>query len=119
MTSFDDVWNMTRDAAEKVGKKTGDLVELARLRLNLSDVERDISRQFEKLGRLVYDARRTEEDFAAAADACSVKLDALFARAGELRDRICALRNARRCTHCNTFNSEDSRYCKRCGKGLG
>ena len=53
MGIFEDVVVNARSAAEVVGKKAGQLVDISKLRLSVADVNREISRRLEALGRTV------------------------------------------------------------------
>ena len=119
MMTWEDILGKTRDAAEYVGKKTEDFVELTKLRLALSDTEKELAATMEGLGRLVYDARKSGADVTALLDEAVATADALQKKAEGLREQIYAYKKVKRCAACQAINREDAAYCKACGAKLG
>ena len=116
--TWDEIIGKTYDAAEYVGKKTEDFVELTRLKLALTDVERELAATMEGLGRLVYDAKKSNTDITELLDAGVAEADKLHAKAAMLRRKIAQNKKLRECSECRTFNPEDAAFCKSCGKAL-
>ena len=106
-------------AAECVGKKASDLVEVTKLKMEAAEVEKDVSATLEGLGRLVYDGRKSGQDVSALTEECITKIDELNARVAELRRKIDEYNNILRCPQCQAVNTDDSLYCKKCGTKLG
>ena len=77
MTTFEDVLYKAKTMAEAAGKKTSDMLEATRLKMEAAEIEKDISATLEGLGRLIYDGRKAEEDVSVTVDECIVKLDDL------------------------------------------
>lgn len=114
MTTLEDIYDKAKTVAEVAGKKTGELVELTRLKLNAADLEKKISVLFEKLGQLVYE----EPENAAAIEEEKAKITALKQDLAELRETIATLKNGVLCASCDTVNEKDAAYCKSCGTQL-
>ena len=53
MTTFEDILCKGKNAAECVGKKATDLVEVTKLKMEAAETEKDIASTLEGLGRLV------------------------------------------------------------------
>ena len=62
MGLFEDVVVNAKSAANVVGKKAGQLMDISKLRLSAADINREISRRLEALGRTVYDAQKSGYD---------------------------------------------------------
>ena len=62
MTTFEDILCKGKNAAECVGKKATDLVEVTKLKMEAAETEKDIASTLEGLGRLVYDGRKSGQD---------------------------------------------------------
>ena len=118
MGTFEDVLLKAKSVAESAGKKTTDLVEVTKLKMEAAEVEKDISATLEGLGRLMYDSKKAGEDVSALIDECIIKVDEQNAKLAELRDKICAYQNVVRCRQCNTVNADDAVFCKKCGSKI-
>ena len=116
--TWDDIIGKTRDAAEFVGRKTEDIVELTRLKVALCDTERELAATMEGLGRLVYDAKKSGADISELLDAGVEAADELHLKADRLRRKIAQNRKLHECKECHTFNPDDAAFCKSCGKSL-
>ena len=62
MGVFEDVVVKAKAVAEVAGKKTGEFVELSKLKVNAAEVSKDISQRLEALGKIAYDAAKTENN---------------------------------------------------------
>ena len=58
---WDDIGRVVTGAADTVSRKTGELVDVAKLKNQIYSLEREMKRDFEALGKIVYE-RYTEED---------------------------------------------------------
>ena len=58
MDYFDKVADGVRSTAETIGKKTQDVVDISKLKLNAYEINSEIKKRFEALGRIVYDAKQ-------------------------------------------------------------
>ena len=56
MGVLEDVVINAKSAATSVGKRAERLVDISKLRVNAAELNGDISKKYEALGRLVYDA---------------------------------------------------------------
>lgn len=118
MGTFEDVLCKARNVAESAGKKTSDFVEVTKLKMEMADTEREISSILEGLGRLVYDGKKAGEDVSSMVDECVAKVDDQYAKLDALRAKVLQYKNAVCCRVCNTVNTDDSVFCKKCGAKL-
>ena len=58
MGLFENIVSNAKQAANVVGKKTGELVDTSKLKLQAVDLNSDIKRNYEALGRAVYESRK-------------------------------------------------------------
>ena len=115
MATFEDVVTKAKSVAETAGKKTSDFIEVARLKVDAAEMEKDIASTLEGLGRLVYESRKSDKDITTLVDDCVMKLDERYAQLRELRLKIDEYRNKVRCASCGAMNPEDAVFCKKCG----
>lgn len=119
MAMFDDVVSRVKGVAETAGKKTGELVELGKIKLKIADLRREIAGAHEGLGRLVYDSRKSGEQVDDMVDACIDHIGTLNAELEELEERVMESKNVVRCDACNAFNESTAVFCNQCGQKLG
>lgn len=115
MAKFEDVVSRVKDVAETAGRKTGELVELGKMKLKIADLRREIAGAHEGLGRLMYDSRKSGEPVDDMVDACIDHISALHAEIDELEERIMDSKNVVRCHGCGTFNENTAVFCNQCG----
>ncbi|MBR5540203.1 MAG: hypothetical protein IKU56_02360 [Clostridia bacterium] len=115
MAKFEDVVSRVKDVAETAGRKTGELVELGKMKLKIADLRREIAGAHEGLGRLMYDSRKSGEPVDDMVDACIDHISALHAEIDELEERIMDSKNVVRCHGCGAFNENTAVFCNQCG----
>lgn len=116
--TWEELIGKTRDAAELARRKTGDFLEVTKLKLALSDVEKQITTTMEGIGRLVYDARKSDEDVSDLLEQAFAAVDDLEKEANDIRAQICVYKNVKECAACHALNDEDAVYCAACGNKL-
>lgn len=119
MTKFEDVVSRVKDVAESAGRKTGELVELGKIKLKIADLRREVAGAHEGLGRLVYDSRKSGEQVDDMVDACIDHITTLNAEIEDLEERIMNSKNVVRCSSCSAFNESTAAFCNQCGTKLG
>ena len=58
MGIFDDVVVNAKSAAQTVGKMAGQFVDMSKLRINMAELNGEITKRYQELGRFIYEARR-------------------------------------------------------------
>ena len=100
MGILDDVVVNAKSAAEAVGKKAGQLVDVSKLRINLAELNAEISKRYEALGEYVYEACREQLAEDAEAVGKMAEIDELKAQLAEVgRDSRLFLSAGRRRRH--------------------
>ena len=118
MAFLEEFLNKAKDVADAVGEKTGDFVSATKLKMALSDVKRETAATMEGLGRLAYDAHKTDADVTELLDQAYARVEELEAKRNELERALCAYQKACVCGECGAVNTDDARFCKACGKEL-
>ena len=54
MGVWEEIWDKTKDVANAAGKKTGEIVEISKYKIQVAQINGDIRSQYEKLGNAVY-----------------------------------------------------------------
>ena len=115
MPSFEDVVSKAKTVAGAAGKKTSDFIEVTRLKIEVAELEKNITSALEGLGRLVYDARKSGEDVSSMVEECVVSIDEYKEKIDLLRDKIDSYRYTVHCKNCGASNPNDATFCKKCG----
>ena len=105
-----------KNTASKVVRKSSELVEISKIKLNIANVKSDISANYKLLGELVY-LSQTDD-----AEPDTEKIQETIARIDELNEKLSALledssalKNEKVCPECAKNNAKDALFCVKCG----
>ncbi len=118
MGLFDDVVINAKSAATVVGKKAGQFVDVSKLRLNAADLNNEISKRFETLGRTIYEAKKTDNDSSELVGECIAAIDDLYEQLDAVNEQLAAMREKLICKGCGEENPQSAVYCSKCGRKL-
>lgn len=118
MGVFEDAVIKAKGAADYAGKKTGEFVELSKLKISASEVEKKIDFEYTELGKMVYKAAKEHTDCTEYVQEKAAAIDALFDEHAELTRKISELRNLKKCPQCSYDNPQEADYCIKCGEKL-
>jgi len=118
MGILDDAVVNAKSAANAVSQKAVGLWDMSKLRFNAAEVNGQIDKRFEALGRVVYDAVKTEGDIQSLSESCVTEIDELYEQLDIINERIGELRKKKKCKSCGKENPEDSTFCSKCGTQL-
>ena len=92
MAKFDEILDeviiKAKAAADVAGKKTSEVVEYGKLKYKTKQAAWDIEKSYAKLGALVYEARKSEENFDDAIVLAMDELDIQNARLDDLEEKL-------------------------------
>ena len=101
-----------------VAGKTGNIVDVTKLNLALSDTERKIAALNEKIGEMVYakylEGALTSDEYE---ELCK-EIDAFKTEQEDIKAQIADLKNAITCPECGINNDKGSEFCSKCGAKL-
>lgn len=118
MGILDDVVVNVKSAAEFVGVKAGQIVDISKLRINISELNSEINKRYIDLGRAVYDAHKNGEALETSAGDVVEEIDSLYAQLNSVMAEINTLQNKVICNVCGKQCSSESAYCSYCGAKL-
>ncbi len=119
MKTWEELVTAAKDLASAAGRKATDMADLAKMKLKLAENERAIEATLAALGRLVYDARHSEEQPAAdMIEGLMEQVDELTADNARLQAEIDNCRGRKTCVACGAANPEHADFCNKCGKSL-
>lgn len=105
------------DTARVAGKKAGQMVDVAKLNVQLFDANGELDAVLRRLGGVMYDAHRSREN-TDSVDELLAQADEIDRRREELRQKIAALRQSRTCAACGGVCGKEDKFCKNCGAAL-
>ncbi len=116
MGLFEDVVVNAKTAANVVGKKASQIVDISKLRISAAELNHEIESKFEDIGRRVYEAKKLGND-ADVSESISA-LDDLYEQLDAVNDQLAATRTKIVCKNCGEQNTQGSVYCSKCGHKL-
>ena len=118
MATFDDVVDKAKDFAETAGKTAEKVVEVSKLKLQVSQINSEVKRAYEKLGSAVYHMKKANYEDEGLIASVVEEIDGLFADKDAVEAKLAALRNQMICDTCGAKNPKDAVYCVKCGSRL-
>lgn len=118
MSTWEDIFSKARDIADYAGKKTGDMVEISKLKLQISQLNSDIKHIYEKLGSAVYTMKKGDFENPELVDSLTEEIDLLVRKRIELERKLASARKLVHCSTCGHNNPAGSAYCARCGSKI-
>ena len=115
MGVFEDVMSKAKVAVDTAGKKTGDLVEIAKLKFAASEITGELKKRHHELGKLTYDSVKNDTDIKLKSNEIVNEIDELYVKLSIVNAQIDLIKNVVRCTDCGCSNSMESAFCNGCG----
>ena len=118
MGILDDVVINAKSAAEAVGKKAGQIVDVSKLRINVAELNAEISKRCEALGEYVYETCREQLAEDAEAVGKMAELDELVNQRNAVTKELVDKQNKVVCPTCGKQSPSTALYCSNCGTKL-
>lgn len=122
MSKFDEIFDefvyMAKNAADVATKKTGEVVEVSKLRYQIKQTQWEIEKTYAKLGAIVYESKKGTENFDEMIQLAVVEIDDLNQKLADLAQKVRAYKKIVECTSCSKENEMGALYCTRCGAPL-
>ena len=104
--------------ARVAGKKAGQMVDVAKLNVQLFDLNGEFNDVLRQLGQVMYDTHQGKAEDGDQITVLLDRADELSGKIAELKDRIAALRQSKTCPACGAVCGKDDKFCRRCGENL-
>ena len=105
-----------KNTANKVFKKSGELVELSKTKISIATIKSDISSNFKLLGEIVYLSQRDGSEINTdEVEEIMERINALYEKMADLNETATGLMNKKLCPECEEANETDAAFCSRCG----
>lgn len=115
MSLLEDVVINTKSAINTFSKKAGELVDISKLKINAAEVQNEISKKFELIGKVVYDSNDESLGCNPQIETLKNQLDYLFLKLNDINEQIAAMKKKCKCKECGELNDLNSNYCCKCG----
>ncbi|MDD5603111.1 MAG: zinc ribbon domain-containing protein [Eubacteriales bacterium] len=115
MAFFDNLSKKVADTARTAAKKSGDLIEIAKINSNINSEEDKIEKVYLEMGKVIYSAYQKGDESAAKFAAQCEQIKNLEASVAELRRRIQDVKGVKNCTVCGAELEMDVMFCSKCG----
>ena len=106
-----------KTTADKVAKKSTQLVELSKAKLNIANTKSSINSNFRILGEMLYLSQKDEDSDMDSAlfEETIAKIDELYMQLADFNDIAAGLMNKKLCPECRHSNESNATFCSRCG----
>ncbi|MBQ5885814.1 MAG: hypothetical protein IIW79_05330 [Clostridia bacterium] len=118
MTSFENAVAKTKEYFDIACKKTGEFVDLQKLKVNAASIRNAIEKDYASIGKMYYDGQKRNKDYSDAINAVMADIDGRKKELAEIEDKIRQAQGGNFCDGCGAQNSDDSDFCRKCGKKL-
>jgi hypothetical protein len=115
---LEDVVIKAKSAADYVGTKTGEIVEISRLKIQIAEIEGKLHKEYYALGKTIYNAAKDESDCSDFVKNKVEIIDGLSAQLDKLNEKLTELKGRKKCESCSYVNPEEANYCLKCGAKL-
>ncbi len=118
MGILDDVVINAKSAAEAVGRKAGQIVDVSKLRISAAEVNAEISKRFEVLGQYVYECCREKLAEDPESIGQMTEIDQLKAQQAAIAKELGDKQNKVFCPTCGKQSPTSATFCSACGAKL-
>ncbi len=108
---FSDIKNTARSAV----KKSGELLELTKLKMAAADTKSEVQTKFAELGKIVYEAKKNGGEHLDDMESVTQQIDELYEQLSEQEAKIVELKKQKLCTACGNACDTGAAYCSNCG----
>jgi len=115
MAFFENISKKVTDTAKAAARKSGDLMEVTKLNLNIGAEEDKIKRKFMEIGKTVYEAYKKGEELPYACRDLCEKVKEYERNIEEMKAKVLQLKGLKNCPSCGAELDEEFAYCPKCG----
>lgn len=103
------------DSARAAGRKAGQMVDVAKLNVQLFDLNGEYNDILRQLGQVMYDTHSGQTADPEHVTALLAQADGKAEKIAELKGRISDLKQAQTCPACGAPCGKGDRFCRHCG----
>ena len=106
------------DGARAAGRKAGQMVDVAKLNVQLFDLNGEYNDLLRQLGQVMVDTHQGQLPEGGAVTALLNQADEKAGRIAELKGRIADLKQSQTCPACGEPCGKNDKFCRHCGTQL-
>ena len=110
--------DVAADTARVAGRRAGQMVDVAKLNVQLFDLNGEYNEVLRQLGQVMYDTHRGRAPEGDRVTELLEQADERAERIAELKARIADLRQVESCPHCGASCGKGDKFCRSCGAKL-
>lgn len=118
MDMFDNFIEKAKDVCDVATKKTGEFVEVSKIKLDCISINNEIKRLYEKLGSCIYSMVKANYENQDVVDSIIEEIDDCKKQLHILNQKLSELKNINVCTGCGFKNPKENYYCAKCGSRI-
>ena len=105
-----------KSTADKVAKKSSELVELSKVKLSIGNTKSEINNNFKILGEMIYSSQKDDNDIDSEKISNIIdKIDDLYKKLAEYKEIEAGLTKKKLCPQCQKPNGANAVFCSSCG----
>lgn len=116
MSVLDNITKRVTDTAKAAAKRSGSVVEVTRLNMNINTEEDKIRKIYSEMGKLLYEDYTEGKIVGEKILEQCTKIDDIIGNIDGMRDKILELRNIKACPNCGNELDIEMVYCYKCGR---
>ena len=106
------------DSARAAGRRAGQMVDVAKLNVQLFDMNGEYNDILRQLGQVMVDTHRGEVPENDKVSRLLAQADEQAAKIAEVKGRIADLKQAKSCPSCGAPCGKGDKFCRQCGASL-
>lgn len=115
MNEYNDIFDKAKVIFNAMGKKTEEVVESSKLKIQILSVNSDIAKAYQELGSIIYHAAKQNSTCAEEVESKMDEIDELLHKLHRLEQKISEIYRVRKCPNCGAACPSDAHFCSRCG----
>lgn len=116
MSVLDNITKKVTDTARAAAKKSGSVVEVTRLNININAEEEKIRKIYSEMGKQLYEDYNEGKIVGEKLLEHCLKIDEIIGGIADMRDKILELKNIKACPNCGMELDIEMEYCYKCGR---
>ncbi|MDP4132912.1 MAG: zinc ribbon domain-containing protein [Bacillota bacterium] len=115
---FDTIKEKLNKAANYTVRKSGEVVNVAKLKIKETELESRLENLFTAIGRAMYTEHQEETDSSVEISGILEEIDKLKSELYECKEEINKLTKMNTCPGCGKTVSDEAKYCSECGTNM-